>query len=192
MFPCLEEPLMFQVSRKPVGRSHISAAFISWGVVSWESVQFPFRTETFCALTTHVDTKTRAGMHADVNTCLCVHIHRGVNESPQRKGKRANVSPMSAGIVGDDFYVVSYWKLLGVKLLAVLADHEHTDALMRLVQSYCYQAKMAVLHKEVWSLIPFQDLRSCTGSSPVSSGDGQTPLEGGSLPGRGARPASVS
>lgn len=112
---------MFRVSRKPVGRSHISAAFIRWGAVSWESVQFPFRTEAFCALTTHVDTKTRAGMHADMNTCLCVRIHRGVNESPQRKGKRANVSPMSAGIVGDDFYVVSYWKLLGVKPLTVLA-----------------------------------------------------------------------
>lgn len=52
-----------------------------------------------------------------MNTCLLVHIRTGVNESVQRKGERANVSHMSAGITGDDFHVVGYWKLLGVKLL---------------------------------------------------------------------------
>lgn len=83
--------------------------------------RFPWRTEMFCALATHVDTNPRAGTHADMNTCLCVHIHTGVNGSPQRKGKRANVSHMSARIVGDDFHMASYWKLLGVKLLTALA-----------------------------------------------------------------------
>ena len=62
----------------------------------------------FCALAIHVDGNTSAGMHADMNTCLCVHIHTGVNENSQRKGKRANVSHMSAGAVGDDFHVSSY------------------------------------------------------------------------------------
>lgn len=39
--------------------------------------RFPLRTEMFCALATHVDTNTRAGTHACMNTCLCVHIsHR--------------------------------------------------------------------------------------------------------------------
>lgn len=41
-------------------------------------------------------------------------------------------------------------------------------------------------------LNPWQDLRSCTCSCPVSSRHGQTPLAGGPLPGRGVRPASVS
>lgn len=70
----------------------------------------------------HMVTLTPAlACNADMNTCLCVHIHTGVNKSPQWKGKRANVSHMSAGIVGDDFHVAAYWKLLGVKLLTVLA-----------------------------------------------------------------------
>lgn len=56
-------------------------------------------------------------MHADMNTCLCVHTHGRVNGSAQRKGERARFSHMSAGIIGDDFYVGSYWKPLGVKLL---------------------------------------------------------------------------
>lgn len=82
MFLMPEEAVIHQVWRKSVGWSYISAAFISWGgAVSWDSAQFPFRTEKFCAVT-HVDAKTSAGMHADMNTCMCVHIHRGVNESP--------------------------------------------------------------------------------------------------------------
>ncbi len=83
--------------------------------------RFPWRTEMFCALATHVDINTSAGTHADMNTCLCVHIHTGVNGNPQRKGKRANVTHMSVRIVGDDFHMASYWKLLGVKLLNALA-----------------------------------------------------------------------
>lgn len=57
----------------------------------------------------HMVTLTPAlACNADMNTCLCVHIHTGVNKSPQWKGKRANVSHMSAGIVGDDFHVAAY------------------------------------------------------------------------------------
>lgn len=38
-------------------------------------------------LMTRVDTETKTGVHADMHTCPCVHIHRGASESPQEKGR---------------------------------------------------------------------------------------------------------
>lgn len=66
-----------------------------------------FLGEKLYALNTYVDTQASSGMRADMSTCPCVRIHRGVNENPQQNGERANVSHMSAEIVGDDIYVVS-------------------------------------------------------------------------------------
>lgn len=82
------------------------------------------RTETLCAFTTHTDTNTSSGMRTDINACLCVCIFTQESiklYSGRERGQMSAICQLE-WLVKAFFYVASYSKLLGVKLLTILVS----------------------------------------------------------------------